>query len=110
MTAVTPGAWAVIKYDTPQIFVAESADVISRLIALKVVAAADPAEFEPHQLERVRSYLLHENWSAALLMWIEATGIEIDVYDEFVPIWTETRLDRELASLEIRTSRLFNES
>lgn len=109
MDSVTPGAWAVIKYDTPQIFIAENAAVISRLIALKVVASADPRQFAPHQLDLMRNHLLHEHWANAVVMWIESTGIEIDVYEEFVPIWTEEDLDSELASLEIRTSRLFRD-
>lgn len=106
---MTPGAWAVVKYDTPQIYVAENAQVISRLIALKVVAATAANEFEPHRLELVRDHLLHERWADAVVMWIEATGIEIDVYEEYVPIWSEAALDSELASMEIRTSRLFSD-
>ena len=108
--STNPGAWAVVKYDTPQIFVAENAQVISRLIALRVVAATDPRSFKPHHLEAVRDHLLHERWADAVVMWMEATDTLIDVYEEYLPIWTEAMLDSELASMEIRTSRLFSSS
>lgn len=104
------GAWAVVKHDTPQIFLAENAQVISRLIALQVVAASDPTIFAPHEIEAVQEHLLHERWADAVLMWMEATGTFIDVYEEHVPIWTEDTLDREVASMAIRTSRLFDGS
>jgi len=106
--SVRLGAWAVVKEDTPQIFLAENAQVISRLIALKVVAATDPARFKPHDIEVVRQHLLHERWADAVVMWMESTGTFIDVYEEYVPIWTEDTLDSEVASMEIRTSRLFD--
>jgi len=91
------GAWAVVKHDTPQIFLAENAQVISRLIALKVVASSDPANFKPHELELVQDHLLHERWAEAVVMWMEATDTLIDVYEEYVPIWTEDTLRRGLA-------------
>lgn len=103
------GAWAVVKHDTPQIFLAENAQVISRLIALKVVAASDPATFAPHLVEAVREHLLHERWADAVVMWMEATDTLIDVYEEHVPVWTEAILDREVASMAIRTARLFDD-
>ena len=105
--SVRLGAWAVVKEDTPQIFLAENAQVISRLIALKVVAGSSASIFKAHEVETVREHLLHERWADAVLMWMEATGIYIDVYEEYVPIWTEDTLDRDVASMEIRTSRLF---
>lgn len=104
-----PGAWAVVKHDTPQIFLAENASVISRLLALKVVAAADPALFARGALETLQDHLLHERWAEAVLMWMETTDTVIDVYEEYVPVWTEADLDSEVASMAIRTSRLFED-
>ncbi|MEM7095912.1 MAG: hypothetical protein AAF567_23110 [Actinomycetota bacterium] len=103
---VTPGAWAVVNHDTPQIFLAEDAAVISRLIALKIVAASEPGIFGD-ALPAVRDHLLHQRWPDAVVAWIEATGTTIDVYEEFVRVWTHDRLDHELALMAIRTSRLF---
>lgn len=104
-----PGAWAVVNEDTPRIFLADNAQVISRLIALKVVAASPPSTFAPQALAEVHDHLLHERWAEAVLMWIDATGIPIDVYEEYVPVWSEGDLDRDVASMAIRVSRLFSE-
>lgn len=105
----SPGAWAVTREETPQIFLADEEHVISRLLALKLVAAADPADFSPTELEELREHLLHERWADALVIWMHATGIYVDVYPEYVQVWNEKDLDRELASMAIRTSRLFDE-
>lgn len=110
LNSVPLGAWAVVKHDTPQIFLAENAQVISRLIALKVVAGSNPSTFKPHLVEAVKEHLLHERWADAVLIWMEANDTLIDVYEEHVPIWTEDRLDSEVASMAIRTSKLFNET
>lgn len=102
-----PGAWAVVNDDTPQVFLAENAQVISRLLALKVVAATEPSVFGA-ELQTVKEHLLHERWADAVLVWMEVTGTTIDVYEEFVPVWTERELGGEIASIAIRTSRLFD--
>ena len=104
--AEPPGAWAVVNYETPQIFLAENAAVISRLIALKLVAAAEPSVFGD-AVTAVRDDLLHERWPNAVVAWIEATGTTVDVYEEYVPVWTDKMLDEELAMMAIRTSRVF---
>jgi len=102
-----PGAYAVINTEPPEVLLAENAQVISRLIAMKIVASADPALFLGHRLEDVRAHLLAERWAEAVVMWMEASDITIDVYEEYVPVWTEHDLDREVASMAIRMSRLF---
>ena len=99
----------MVKEDTPRIYLAENAQVISRLLAVKVVAAAQARLFADAELEEVREHLLHERWADAVLMWMDATDTLIDVYEELVPVWTEAELDSEVASMAIRTSRLFSE-
>lgn len=108
-TKHSPGAWAVTREETPQIFLADEEHVISRLLALKLVAAASPTEFTASELEQVRDHLLHERWADALVIWMNATGIYVDVYPEYVHVWNAKDLDAELASMAIRTSRLFEE-
>ncbi len=104
---VTPGAWAVVNDDPPGIFVAENAAVISRVLALKVVASASPSVFTEGELQAVQEHLLHERWAQALLVWMTATDITVDVYEEFVPVYDEQLLNAELASIAIRLSRVF---
>lgn len=104
-----PGALAIVKGDPPRVLLAENASVISRLVALQIVAAADPAHFQPGALAAVRAALLEERWADAVLIWMETTGVFIDVYEEYVPVWTESELDEECAAMEIRVSRIFED-
>ena len=104
-----PGAYAIVKTDPPQLFLAENAAVISRLIALKVVAQSDPDRFGPGRIGVIRDALLEERWADAVVTWMSATDTFIDVYEEYVPVWTEDDLDADLAVMEIRMSRIFDE-
>ena len=104
----SPGAYAVVRGDQPQVFLAENATVISRLLALKLVARANPRSFESEQLAAARSALLEERWADAVVVWMEATGQFVDVYEEYVHVWTEADLDADFASMEIRVAPIFD--
>jgi hypothetical protein len=104
------GAFAIVRGEEPQVFLAENAAVISRLLALELVANAQPSTFGSRsQLIAARSALLEERWADALLLWISATGLAVDVYPEVLSVWTEQDLDVEQAAFEIRMSPLFDE-
>jgi hypothetical protein len=105
-----PGAWAVVRSEEPRIFLAADADVISRVLALELVAQM-PAEqvSSPTHLEQMRSALLEERWADALAAWIEETGTPVDVYPESPRIWSENDLDLEKATLEIKVAPLFTD-
>lgn len=105
-----PGAYAIVKGDPPRILLAENGEVISRLVALQIVAAEDPGAFAPQTLAKLRAALLDERWADAVLIWMETTGTFIDVYEEYVPVWTDDELDGQHASMEIRVSRIFDET
>lgn len=100
----------MVKDEPPRIYLAEDQYVISRVLALKVVAHERPDAFTATELDEVREHLLHERWAEAVVMWMNATGIYIDVYPEFVQVWTEAQLDAEITSIAIRTGRLFDGS
>ena len=106
---IAPGALAIIKGDPPDVLLAENATAMARLLALRVVAASDPATFDRQTLDALRSALLEERWADAVVMWMEEFDTFIDVYEEFVPVWTEGQLDAHYASMEIRVSRLFED-
>ena len=103
------GAFALVRGDEPRLVVAENAEVISRALALTLVAQL-PAEkvSTPARLRRMRAALLEERWADALVEWIEETGTPVDVYDEVPKVWTEDDLDLDRATLEIRMSPLFS--
>ena len=104
------GAYAVVRGEEPQVFLARDADVLSRVLALNLVAQTRAQDVtSPARLIQMREALLEERWADALLLWIEETGVAVDVYDESPRAWGEADLDLEKASLEIRVAPLFAE-
>jgi len=95
--------------DPPLVFIAEDEYVLTRRVALEVVASTR-AEALPSRAvaERLRACLLEERWADAIFSWIEASGIAIDAYPDEI-VWTEAALDAERASLEMRMAPLFRD-
>ncbi|MGH2729952.1 MAG: hypothetical protein ACRDJI_05015 [Actinomycetota bacterium] len=103
------GAFAVVRGEEPRVFLAESAEVMDRVLALHLVAQLPAASVSPANLAEMRAALLEERWADAVVAWINETGTAVDVYDEALPVWTGAELDAEQASMEIRMSPLFAE-
>lgn len=104
------GAYAVIRGEEPQIVLAEDARVLSRALALTLVAQLPARRVSSAaRLEDMRQALLEERWADALVTWMEETETTVDVYDETPRVWTGAELDEEQASLEIRVAPLFSE-
>lgn len=102
-------AVAIIRGDPPGVTVAESDEVLGRLLALQVVAQTDPAELkEAGSLEEIRSALLEERWADAVSGWIDSTGMVVDAYPDEM-LWTDARVDAEAASFEIRLAPIFKD-
>ena len=107
MTA--PGAYAIVRGEEPQVVLAEDARVLSRALALTLVAQLPATSVSsPARLEEMRQALLEERWADALVTWMEETETNVDVYDERPPVWTAAGLDEEQASMEIRVAPLFS--
>jgi hypothetical protein len=87
---------------------ASDEDVLSRLVALRVVARSDPSDLPYGAVERIREALLEERWGDAVAEWIGATGEPVDGYPD-EDVWSEAQLDAETASLEIRLARIFED-
>jgi hypothetical protein len=100
-------AVAIVRSDPPEVYLARDVEVLSRLVALSVVARTPPGTFAPYQLPTVRAALLEERWADAVLAWIEATGLAIDAYPD-EEVWTAARLDADAAAFEIRLSTIFD--
>ena len=60
-------AVAIVRSDPPQVFLASDEDVLSRLVALRVVARSDPADLSAGSVERIREALLEERWGDGAL-------------------------------------------
>ena len=102
-------AIAILRSDPSEVWVAEDTDVLSRVIALQVVAKSPASSIaDPRVLDELRRALLEERWGDAVALWIENGGAAIDVYDD-VEVWSDAALDAEHASLEIRMSPIFGD-
>ena len=102
-------AVAIVGSDPAQVFLATDEAVLSRVLALKVVARLDPAHLSAGALQRIREALLDERWADAVGEWIQASGETIDAYPD-EDVWSESRLDAEVAALEIRLQRIFDDT
>lgn len=108
ITGRWPGriAIGVVRSDPPEVFLAEDEHVLSRLLALRVVAATGPTDVPAEALERIRAALLEERWADAVDEWINSVGEPVDAYPD-EEVWTATMLDEDTASMEIRVARIF---
>lgn len=104
------GAFAVVRGEEPVVFLAEDAEVISRALALNLVAQLPAREVSSDaRLKEMRDALLEERWGDALLAWIEETGVAVDVYDHAPRMYSGDSLDLEKATLEMRVAPLFSD-
>lgn len=101
-------AWAVVYEDPAQVFVATDEFVLTRLLALKVVARAHPASLGDRDLHLIRNALLDERWADAVAAWMAATDIRIDAYPD-EELWSEAAAEEELMSLQVRLSPIFED-
>ncbi len=93
----------------PQVFVATDAEVLSRLVALKVVATTDPRRLPTDLLLSVRTTLLDERWGDAVTDWMRATGEVLGAYPD-EDVWSDESLGIDVALFEIRMARIFHEN
>ncbi len=99
-------AYAVVRSDPPDVYVAEDVDVLSRLLALELVARTDPATLKPGTAAGLRDALLDERWGDALVDWIGITGMEVDVYTH-LHIYTDTDLPSNMLGAQLQFAPLF---
>ncbi len=101
-------AYAVVRGPEPRVLIAEDADALTRVVAVRVVAASPAARVGSFATE-IRNALLAERWSDAVAAWMEATGSVVDAYPD-EPVWSEADLDRERTALEMRVAPLFEDA
>ena len=104
------GAYAVVRGEEPQVFLATDEGVLARALAVYLVAQL-PADDVSSQarLAEMREALLEERWPDALVAWMDETGVAVDVYDEAPRVWSADDLDLDQATLEMRVSPLFSD-
>lgn len=102
-------AYAVVRFDPPAVYLAEDIDVLQRLLALELVADTDPAMLTPEGGDALRSALLDERWSDAVVTWMELLGVAVDVYT-FLPVYGRDALPGELIGAQLQFKRLFRDA
>lgn len=99
---------AVTHGDPPVVVLASDEAVLSRAIALEIVAKADPVRLNESDVDRIRCALLDERWTDAVLAWMDATDGVVDAYPD-EPVWTDAQLDAERTALELRMAPIFRD-
>jgi hypothetical protein len=100
----------VLHSDPPQLFLAESEETLTRLLALRLVAQCSPSDLahDDATLDDIRAALLEEEWARAVELWLMATDEELDVWGSEELIW-DALLDDERAAMEIRLAPIFED-
>lgn len=98
-------AVAVVHEDPPQVFVADDQETLNWVLALKLIAQSDPAQYPTALKDELRDALRSEQWGVAVELWMGSGGA-VDVYPSFdlhVPS------DVELGAQELEFSPLFRD-
>ena len=101
-------AYAVVRFDPPEVFLAEDIEVLQRVLAFELVARTDAAELGLDGTDTLRCALLEERWSDAVLTWMDLRGVAVDVYT-FLPVYTGAELPAELIGAQLQFTRLFRD-
>jgi hypothetical protein len=102
-------AYAVVRDDPPQVYLAADIDTLQRLLALEVVARTDPVRLAPSELEELRASLLDERWGDAVYAWISHTDIAVDVYTH-IRVYGEADLPADLIGAQLQFAPVFREA
>jgi len=98
-------AVAVIRDDPPAILVATDLEVLHRALAVRLIARLRPGDpLTPHA-RALRDALLNERWSDAVALWIEQSGVAVDVYTE--DLLTSRDLPADLLGAQMQFAPLF---
>ena len=108
LTRVLPYAYAVVRDDPPEVFVAENLDVLHRVLALHVVAQVPGNQFGG-QAAYVREALLDERWADAVVAWMELTNVVIDVYDSGPDLYEAGDVSGEASQMRLQFTPLFEQ-
>ena len=99
---------AVVRGDPTTVFLAESADVLGRVLGLRLIAATPPELLTEGARDEIREALLDERWADALTLWMSAMDQIVDVYPD-EEVWEEGQFDLDRVSVDIRLSPIFRD-
>lgn len=101
-------AYALVPGEETVTFVADDPEVLTRVVVLHLVAQLRPSQVEPGHLQRIRSALDDGNWQEAIVAWMDATGKQLNIFDD-EPVWSDRSLDAERLGLELPLTPIFSD-
>jgi hypothetical protein len=101
-------ACAIVHDDPPTALLADDIDTLQWVLAIKLVAQSRSDTFKGSTREQLRAALLDERWADAVLEWISATGVAVDVFPSF-DVYSADRLPPDVAAVELQFTPLFRD-
>lgn len=101
-------AYAVVRHDPPEVFVAEDVEVLNRVLALELVARTPASELEADDRDDLRAALLEERWADAVVQWMRLRGVAVDVYTH-LHVYSATDIPGDLVGAQMQFAPIFRE-
>lgn len=101
-------AYAVVRSDPPDVYLADDVEVLAKVLALELVARTDARQIDSGKALSMREALLEERWADALVEWMSYTGNEVDVYTH-LHIHTDTDIADDMLGARLQFSPLFRD-
>jgi hypothetical protein len=101
-------AYALVHSSPAEVVFAEDLETLSQILAREFIAQTPSAEFDQGELIKIRRALLDRRWGDAMALWIQHTGVPVDVF-ESADVRTDPPLDPGSFHLAIQMTPLFEE-
>ncbi len=101
-------AYAVVRQDPPEVFVAEDIEVLNRVLALESVARTSPDALETAERHELRTALLEERWADAVVRWMRLCGVAVDVYTH-LHVYSAADIPADLVGAQLQFAPIFRE-
>ena len=101
-------AYAVVRSDPPDVFLADDVENLAKVLAVELVARTDDRTLASGQAEVMREALLDERWADALVEWMGITDTEVDVYTN-LHIYTGNDVRDDLLGARLQFAPLFRD-
>ncbi len=101
-------AYAVVRQDPPEVFVAEDVEVLHRVLALELVGRTPSSDLGSDQCATLRQALLEERWADAVVQWMRLRGVAVDVYTH-LHVYTDQDAPAELVGAQMQFAPIFRE-
>jgi len=101
-------AYAVVRQDPPEVFVADDIEVLNRVLALELVARSPSAELASGPRAELRNALLEERWADAVLQWMRLRGVAVDVYTH-LHVYAAEDIPSDLVGAQLQFAPIFRD-